>query len=833
MRDMVLGRYCAIMLLAAAIATHLPAAPGSAGDGLAPRNAPRTWYVAADAGEAGAGTLQSPFRTIQPAINAAWDGDLVVVLEGRYAGAGNVELDFQGKAITVQSRAPHDDACRHATILDGHGQGLIARFVHDEGPQTVLRGFTVLAGDCSVPVRGLPGFFEFSPRARPTTGELSAGDHAPYADEPELPPPSGPSAGSRVWEGSSPFYQPANTTEYYGSGDVDADGSISAADIVQAQAILSGTVAANLRADVDGSGAVDGADVAMIAAAVNSGAMLPAWWNRLTSRDARIAWVQRFVALDRTDEHPYRLGFQCSTFAQQLALHANQYRGDLYATNYTGGQRGFDLPMYKASVSMPEIAHGIDAILVGDNPLNMDDWLFVEPQTDLAVTPGAWNMMYDSTVSIETTDWVGGNAETGRGLVSFYVAPTGWDVTYFSPELVLTRPDPPASSPDNRLDSWRPRVLPAQRMILFEQNRDDLPHPTDIYLGQLPFTSQPTGTPLLLAEGGYARILDACPGAAGTVHLLYTAQPAYEAGVFYAQVDLHTQAVVARALLTLGRRNPLMGRILVTPQGQVHAFWFDAEHVLDRTFDSGVYWTTGAGSTWQDAQNITPNIQGDVLRLAHGVSVHDAITYLFDTAMTSSGEIVVAYGTYLNGSIGNQEPAYIVRYDGQWGAPQVVGDPPITAYGLDLSVGSGDVLHLLYWLGELSWDTRGVRGNLYHMLLRDGSWSAPTTIDSSGLAGYPRSAMDALGRLGVMWERMTADSVVPMWATYSDGMWGEAEELPVRPGAEAWYPDVNILPGGQALLYWSSQSADDVTIETTSRWLSPPAGQAFLPLLGR
>lgn len=837
MTDMVLGRYRTIILLAVAIAvaTHVPAAQGSAADGLAPRDAPRTWYVAANAQQARAGTLQLPFRTIQPAINAARDGDLVIVLEGYYAGPGNVDLDFQGKAITVQSRAPRDEACRCATILDAQGQGLIARFVHDEGPQTIFRGFTLLPGDTSLPVRGLPGFFEFSPQARPTTGELSAGGPAPYAHEPELSAPSGRSAGSRVWEGNSPFYQPADTTEYYGSGDVNADGSFSAADIVLAQAIVNGTVAANLRADVDGSGAVDNTDVAMIAAAVNSGAILPAWWNRLTSRDARIAWVQRFLALDPTNEHPYQLWYGCGNFSNQLMLQANQYRGDLYASKSRGGQRGFNLPLYSVGVAMPDTGHAINGILVGENPLNMDDWLFIEPQNDLEARPGEWNMLYGSRVDIDSTTWLSPWVGVGRPLVSFEVLSTGWVLDYVGPTLVSTRPDPPTSPPDNRLDAWRPTVVPGQASeIFFEQNRDDLSHATDIYLGHLPFTDQPTGTPLLLATGGYARILDACPGAAGTAHLLYTAEPAYEPGIFYAQVDLQTHVVVARAQLSSGVRDPLMGRILVTPNGQVHAFWFDPKHLFVGDWDSGVYWTTRTGAAWQEAQNITPNVNSDLQSLVQSPEDRYAIMYLFDTAVMSTGEIVVAYGTALNGgSVPNVEPVYIVRYDGQWGMPSVVGDSPITAYGLELSVDSDDVLHLFYWFGEFSWFTKGPRGNLYHMMLQGDSWSAPTAIDGSGLAGYPRSAAATLGRLGVVWERMTADSVVPVWAEYSDGMWGEAEELPVRAGAEAWYPAVDILLDGQALLSWSSQSADDVVIETTSRWLPPPTGQAFLPVVRR
>ena len=122
------------------------------------------WYVAANGSDAaGDGSALSPFQTIQYAIDAAGDGDTVIVLEGRYTGPGNRNLDFKGKAITVRSRNPDDDACMRETIIDAEGQGVIARFVNDEGPESIFEGFTLGAGDTSKGViRGEPGFFEFS-----------------------------------------------------------------------------------------------------------------------------------------------------------------------------------------------------------------------------------------------------------------------------------------------------------------------------------------------------------------------------------------------------------------------------------------------------------------------------------------------------------------------------------------------------------------------------------------------------------------------------------------------------------------------------------------------
>ncbi|MCK5172374.1 MAG: hypothetical protein KAR47_03230 [Planctomycetes bacterium] len=45
------------------------------------------------------------FTTIQAAINAANDGDTVMISDGVYTGQGNRDIDFLGKAIIVCSKS--------------------------------------------------------------------------------------------------------------------------------------------------------------------------------------------------------------------------------------------------------------------------------------------------------------------------------------------------------------------------------------------------------------------------------------------------------------------------------------------------------------------------------------------------------------------------------------------------------------------------------------------------------------------------------------------------------------------------------------------------------
>ena len=59
-----------------------------------------------------AATLNVPaeYSTIQAAIDAAVNGDIVLVATGTFTGEGNVDLDPVGKAITIKSvNGPGED----------------------------------------------------------------------------------------------------------------------------------------------------------------------------------------------------------------------------------------------------------------------------------------------------------------------------------------------------------------------------------------------------------------------------------------------------------------------------------------------------------------------------------------------------------------------------------------------------------------------------------------------------------------------------------------------------------------------------------------------------
>jgi len=87
-------------------------------------------------------TIRVPanFSTIQAAINAASNGDVVEVAPGTYAGDGNRNIDFQGKTITVRSA----DGPGTTTIDCAGRRGVY--FHSGEGSGSILQGFTITGG---------------------------------------------------------------------------------------------------------------------------------------------------------------------------------------------------------------------------------------------------------------------------------------------------------------------------------------------------------------------------------------------------------------------------------------------------------------------------------------------------------------------------------------------------------------------------------------------------------------------------------------------------------------------------------------------------------------
>ncbi len=88
-------------------------------------------------------TVPDKYQTIQEAIDAAEDGDVIVVDIGVY----KENIDFRGKNITLTSTDPDNPTVVDGTIIDGGRSGAVVSFRGGEGEGAILRGFTITRGN--------------------------------------------------------------------------------------------------------------------------------------------------------------------------------------------------------------------------------------------------------------------------------------------------------------------------------------------------------------------------------------------------------------------------------------------------------------------------------------------------------------------------------------------------------------------------------------------------------------------------------------------------------------------------------------------------------------
>ena len=86
--------------------------------------------------------VPATYATIQAAINAAADGDEVVISPGTYVE----NINLGGKNIKVRSSDPTSATIRSATIIDGNQAGPVINLAGSESLACIIEGLTIRNG---------------------------------------------------------------------------------------------------------------------------------------------------------------------------------------------------------------------------------------------------------------------------------------------------------------------------------------------------------------------------------------------------------------------------------------------------------------------------------------------------------------------------------------------------------------------------------------------------------------------------------------------------------------------------------------------------------------
>ena len=732
--------------------------------------------------------------TIQSAIDMAVNGDTILVGSGLYRGAGNINLNFKGKAITVIGVNPESENNDCKAIIDTEDHGVIVRFINDEGPDTVFSCFTLIGGDLTPIVRGVPGFFEFSQDAMPIITNITVGqcDSCFNANNSHIYELNNSTYNNeriwellkdRIWNGNNPFKQPFNTTDYYGSGDLDLDGKVTLDDVNLVSKILDGLESPCSRADVNGDGIVTSKDVDLINLAT-SGQPLLGNWNKLTSRSERESWINKMLSIDKTDEHPYLYWYKCLDFSVQLYINCAHYRQEILDNYYDGGQTKYNLPVYIVSALGKGYGHSLNGILVGDDPLDFNDWQFIEPQNDRSASPGSWNLPYGTKIKIQSVKFISGSGYLDDTKVIFRLNKAGCKLIKYSEDIIRKRSKSQKYKPINNIDIYNPRILPLKGgRLLFERYRDNMSRTTDVHLGNAMFENNFKHKPIIV-DSWLSRLLDIYRSNDGMIHIIWTGKNDYKIGVLHGILDASTGKVGDITRVSLGHRKVRMGRILVTDNGVVNVFWAENKTNESHLYKTGIYWSQLQNGKWNNGVNLSGDI--GFLKYIGWADSRNGDRNIFDVAISNDIIMLVWTDWGKSGHIGGSKLHYKVYESNRWSKKSPV-DNKDDRKGLKLCTSSDGIIHLVH-----------VRnGNLNHLKYINKSWSNPLLIECEGI---PEQPWLTPGRnkdiVYLIFEETMNEQTAPAWNKYSKGKWKGKKTISIPKGCSVSRPSIQLLPSG-------------------------------------
>ena len=219
-------------------------------------------------------------------------------------------------------------------------------------------------------------------------------------------------------------------------------------------------------------------------------------WGKSLDQE-QISWLEKMIQLSGVHNIPRVYDWDCKNFTEQNLINSFGISNfEQYLQNktpegkiqFSENNSKFNLPIYEVFLkTLDGRDHAINGILVGDNPLNFNDWRFFEPQTENRILPGDWNMALDGPVNIF---WYGYHSLTGQPmfspikLINFNLeGGQVSDTTFINPIMPRTNPHKTLLS-TNQLEN---KVLDYYEGINLQNHLSELGNPevsTNVELGE-------------------------------------------------------------------------------------------------------------------------------------------------------------------------------------------------------------------------------------------------------------------------------------------------------------------------------------------------------------
>lgn len=230
---------------------------------------------------------------------------------------------------------------------------------------------------------------------------------------------NGAEADAYYWYAPLNFFntfvrQNVTQSNFYGSGDVDNNNIVDFRDL---EKLKNNQYINPDFADVNGDGVVNSNDVSLLESYLNKEitnlpSHLPSERNSQEDREYIINWINKMKKIDTTEKDllsKYSQGWLCTDFDVEIKKNflgiknlpsRFKFETDVIHSNENNGR--FNLPVYTARIWNSEIDfdHVVNAIMVGNNPTNFNDWYIFEPQTDNELKIGDRFFPKDSKVVI-------------------------------------------------------------------------------------------------------------------------------------------------------------------------------------------------------------------------------------------------------------------------------------------------------------------------------------------------------------------------------------------------------------------------------------------------